>query len=299
MIEVPAVVRKKAVACGAMAWLDALDDLVRSVAEAWDLRLGAAFGDATEAVVLAASRADGMPAVLKLLVPRHGGAARHEAVSLQLASGDGLVRLLEADIERGALLLERLGPSMHDCDLPIDERLAILTGLARRVWRPALGCGLPTGASKAAALAEQIVESWEELDRPCSEAAVEDAVQCAERRAAAHDDERAVLVHGDVHQWNALRSGDGWALVDPDGILAEPAADLGVLMREDPTELLAGDPWGRAHLLGGWCGVDPVAVWEWGVIERVSTGLLCTEIGLQPVGREMLWAADALAELAR
>ena len=30
--------------------------------------------------------------------------------------------------------------------------------------------------------------------------------------------ERAVLVHGDVHQWNALRAGDGFRLVDPDGL---------------------------------------------------------------------------------
>jgi hypothetical protein len=30
----------------------------------------------------------------------------------------------------------------------------------------------------------------------------------------------------------------------------------------------------------------------WGVVERVSTGLLLTRIGLQPVGREMLAAAD-------
>jgi hypothetical protein len=28
------------------------------------------------------------------------------------------------------------------------------------------------------------------------------------------------------------------------------------------------------------------------VVERVSTGLLCTKIGLQPAGREMLAAAD-------
>ena len=75
------------------------------------------------------------------------------------------------------------------------------------------------------------------------------AVACAERRAAAHDDERAVLVHGDVHQWNALRRGDGLALVDPDGLLAEPEYDLGILMREDPVELMTGDPRDRARWL--------------------------------------------------
>jgi hypothetical protein len=35
--------------------------------------------------------------------------------------------------------------------------------------------------------------------------------------------------------------------------------------------------------------------WEWGVVERVSTGLVCTQIGLQPVGRQMLAAADQIA----
>jgi hypothetical protein len=51
------------------------------------------------------------------------------------------------------------------------------------------------------------------------------ALACAARRAEAHDDERAVLVHGDVHQWNVLEAppGDehqpGFKLVDPDGLL--------------------------------------------------------------------------------
>lgn len=31
-------------------------------------------------------------------------------------------------------------------------------------------------------------------------------------------------------------------------------------------------------------------------VERVSTGLVATEIGLQPVGRQMLAAADLIAE---
>ena len=37
------------------------------------------------------------------------------------------------------------------------------------------------------------------------------------------------------------------------------------------------------------------AIWAWGAVERVSTGLLCTRIGLQPVGRDMLAAAEAVA----
>jgi len=34
-----------------------------------------------------------------------------------------------------------------------------------------------------------------------------------------------------VHQWNTLEAPEGFALVDPDGLLAEPEYDLGIIMR--------------------------------------------------------------------
>ena len=42
------------------------------------------------------------------------------------------------------------------------------------------------------------------------------------------------------------------------------------------------------------CGLDATAIFEWGVVERVSTGLLATKIDLQPAGRQMLTVADRL-----
>ncbi len=298
MVDVPAVVRNKAVSVGADSWLGDLDDLVAGLVRDWELTVVSSFDEGTEAIVLGVDLADGTPAVLKLLVPRSGEAADREAEVLRLVDGDGCVRLLRDDLGRGALLLERLGPSMHHVAIPFEERLPALADLARRVWRRVPGGTFPTGAEKAVWLAEHISRLWEELDRPCSEATVAHALACAERRRAAHDDERAVLVHGDIHQWNALRDVDGWALVDPDGLLAEPEYDLGILMREDPLELLAGDPWDRARWLADRCSCDPVAVWEWGVVERVSTGLVCASIDLQPEGRDMLRAADAIAGIS-
>ena len=85
-----------------------------------------------------------------------------------------------------------------------------------------------------------------------------------------------MLVHGDVQQWNALRAGDGFKLVDPDGPLA-------------------ADPLSTARWMGRRYDLDATAIFEWAVIERVSTGLLATQIELQPVGRQMLELADRLA----
>ena len=76
-----------------------------------------------------------------------------------------------------------------------------------------------------------------------------------------------------------LRCAPGYKLVDPDGLVAEPEYDLGIVMREDPVELLAGvqgsvrtarrpvrgwtpPPSGS----GGWSSASPPACWarRWG-----------------------------------
>jgi streptomycin 6-kinase len=295
LLEIPEVVRQKALAVGARRWLEELPLLVGELEHEWGISVGDAYADSTEAVVAAAMREDGTPAVLKLLVPRSPDAAGNEITALRVADGDGCVRLLRDDAGRGALLLERLGRSLHQLRLPMAERHEILCATVTRVWRPARECGLPTGAEKGRSLVDFVRASWEHLDRPCSERAVDDAVACAERRIAAHRDDRSVLVHGDVHEWNALQAPGGFKLVDPDGLLAEPEYDLGVIMREDPLELLGGDPWERARWLATRTGLDATAIWEWGVVERVSTGLLGTQVGLQPVARQMLAVADRVA----
>ena len=291
MTELPEVVREKALAVGAGAWIDELPQLVRAIETDWGIHVGRAFRDATEALVAEAVCEDGSKAVLKLIVPRGGEAAEREATALRLAGGEGCPLLLRDDVERGALLLERLGRSMYELGLPLRRRHELLVEAAARIWRPAPGSGLPSGAAKARWLAGFIAELWEELDRPCSERAVDYALECARRREEAHRDETAMLVHGDVHQWNALEAGNGFKLVDPDGLLAEPEYDLGIVMREDP---LDGDLRERARWLAAETGFDETAIWEWGAVERVSTGLLGTRVGLQPVARQMLEAADRL-----
>ena len=292
MLELPAVVREKALAVGADAWLDELPVLVRSLEAEWRIAVGRVYPDSTEACVVEALCDDGTPAVLKLIVPRAADAAAHEVKVLRLVDGEGCPRLLREDVRRGALLLERLGRPLYELGVPVRRRHEILVAAVRQVWRPAPGCDLPTGAEKARSLAEFVTTMWEELDRPCTRRAVDHALACSAQRADAHHDETAVLVHGDVHQWNALEAGDGFKLVDPDGLLAEPEYDLGIIMREDP---LDGDLRDRARRLAEQTGLDEDAIWEWGVVERVSTGLLATRVGLQPVGREMLAAADRVA----
>ncbi len=309
--RLPAAVRNKALAAGSGRWLEQLDAVVAELEQRWSIEVGAIFADATEALVAEVKTAHGAVAVLKVLVP-HNGRVLDEITALELMEGRACVELLRSDRQLGAMLLERLGRPLVELGIPLPRRLEILASLAARVWRPAGDHGLATGADKARRLMTRTESLWTELDRPCTEAAVAQALAAAERRAAAHRQELAVLVHGDVHQWNALQrtatpksvgetvggSGSGpagFTLVDPDGLVAEPACDLGVLMREDPVELVTGDPMNRARTLAALTGCDVTAIWDWGLAERVATGLTATRIGLQPVGRQMLAAADRIA----
>ena len=295
VLAVPETVRRKAELAGAGDWLERLPALIADLERDWSISVGQPFTDSTEAFVAEAVTAAGAPVVLKLVIPRAGNLAAHEITALRLADGHGCARLLHGEIARGALLLERLGRPMHEFRLPLRRRHEILCDLAVQIWRPAPSSGLPTGAEKGRWLCEFIVEKWEALAHPVPERTIAYALACAQRRIAAHDDAHAMLVHGDVHQWNALQSGAGFTLVDPDGLLAEPEYDLAIIMREDPLDLLRDGPHARAAWLAARTGRDPIAIWEWGVVERTSTGLLARSIGLQPIGDQMLNAADIIA----
>lgn len=299
MITVPDVLRRSAVWAGAPQWLDDLPAVVSELEQRWNIRVGAPLTGGHVAYVTEATTADGNSVVLKICLPlpSEPDAARHEITALRLAHGEGCAALLREDIDLKAMLLERLGAPLCDLDLPIVRRHQILCDTAARMWRPAPGAELPTGADKARDLAAWIAEKWERLDRPCSERAVERALVYLRRRESAHDDDRALLVHGDVHCYNALQGGAGFKLIDPSAVLAEPEYDLGTVMRGDPVELLAADPRDRALWLAAHTGLDATAIWEWGVIHRMQTGLHCEEIDVQPLGRQTLAAVEAVADM--
>src|ERR1700684_872681 len=176
-LRVPDVVASAAAACGAGGggrgpagvgagggaggWLRDLPGLIAELEAEWSVSVGRPFPHSSEAFVAEASLADGTPAVLKLLIPQDGAAGRHEITMLRLAGGRGRAGLLRDDAARGALLLERLGPSLFELGRPLAERLEILVTAAAAVWRPAAGSGLPTGADTARQLAGFVTTEWE------------------------------------------------------------------------------------------------------------------------------------------
>lgn len=305
-LDVPDAVLGKARALGPLGrhWLQGLPDLIGALEQEWGLAAGAALPGGSAAYVAAATTAEGAPAVLKLHLPGYDDVANEIRV-LRIAAGCGYVRLLRSDEARGALLLERLSTPLSRLGFPIRVQLEIICATLEQAWiRTPEVASLPSGAEKAEWLRTFIVELWQALDRPCSEQVIDRALTFSLIRAADFDPARAVLVHGDPHSANTLAplAADasvtaGFKLVDPDGLFAERAYDLGILMRGWSAELLAGDALElgreRCAYLSRLTGEDPEAIWQWGFIERVATGLFLMQTGQAREGRDTLRVAEA------
>ena len=307
--RLPEAVRKRVAASGepGRRWQQGLDETVARLAERWQLRIDEILADGSESLVLAVRRADGGEAVLKLCIL---GVAEFEgeARTYQLAKGRGVALRHAASPRHGALLLERLGASVARLDWPVAAQIDAICAALKDLWQASAVVGLMTGAEKARWLADFIDDTWQRLASPCAKRTRGRALDFAAERADAHTAAASVLVHGDAHAHNTLivpgfggAPGSPCKLVDPDGLFAEPACDLAVPMREW-SEALRPDPVRLARERCGYlaesCATDERAIWQWGFMERVSTGLHLLALGFDAEGREMLEIADRLAGAA-
>lgn len=284
------------------AWLADLDHAIADLARAWGLELGEVLHGGTEAAVIEARMHDDREAVLKLLVPGQDPTLREARVLL--TGGPSYPEVYAHDAARGAILMERLGAQLVSLGLPVDDQIEVICRTLRGAWsEPPAEHDFISGAQKAIDLAAYIEERQEALGRPCPAAAVDLALRYCQSRQDAYDPSKAVLGHGDAHPWNTLQvpsDPSRFKMVDPDGLVIEPAYDLGISMREWGNELLAsGDPalaaQARCELLARLTNIDPRAIWEWGFIERVSTGMAAVTLAWPGAEREFFDTAAALA----
>lgn len=201
------------------AWLAALPALTESFLERWDLTVDGPLMHGVCALVVPVRRPSGEPAVLKVSWPHDE--ARHEALALRLWDGDGAVRLFDHDDEAWTLLLERLDPATTLRQVPIDEALAVVTGMIKRLDRPA-----PPGVRHMRDNAARWVrELPEENDGIVPGELVDQAVAyCRELGPSAGNH----LVNEDLHYDNVLRGErEPWLVIDPKPIAGD--AEFGLI----------------------------------------------------------------------
>jgi streptomycin 6-kinase len=207
-------------------WLGALPELLHQLTDRWSLTLDAHFPGIIYNYVAPARRADGMRAVLK--VSRHVDETRNEIAALALWDGDGAARLLEAEPEIGALLIERLEPGTMLTDVAEtddDAATLVAAGVLRRLWRPA-----PDGHDLRSL--ERWTESYDRNREALSRGARGFPATLFKRADAMRRDlldsiEERTVLHGDLHHFNILRARRApWLAIDPKGLTGDRCFDV-------------------------------------------------------------------------
>ena len=296
-------------------WLDQLPATLARLSDEWQISPQLVLHGGSESLVMRVLQNDNSDAVLKVLLPSIVEPGQNEAWPnretdvLEAAGGCGYVRLLAADVSTSAMLLEPLGPPLGQLESDVDVQQQRLCDTLKECWRnPAAGLGLNTGAQKARWLRAFISSLAQSRKNSISKQTLSLALEFTHEREAAHAGARKVLVHGDPHEMNILQCLDpaaaspGFKMIDPDGLYAEAEYDVGVIMRDASSTLLETESHApiergiaRCERLASLSGTQCLPVWQWGYIERVSTGLYTLELGMPEYAKDALAVANSWA----
>ena len=223
--------------------------------------------------------------VLKMGVSRDD--LTSEIAALRLFNGEGACRLIDADEEKGFLLLELLKPGvMLSTVEDDDEATHIAAELMKRIWRSELdtpsanrsGYSTPSAYTKFIQLSDwfdglkRLREMFDGGTGPLEERLV-DRVENTIKSFLA-ENHKPVLMHGDFHHFNILSSGRGWLVIDPKGVLGPACYEVGPLLINPWGDLLNGTNYWqltkrRIDILREHLGFERERIREWGLAHAV------------------------------
>ena len=183
-------------------WLMRLPEILSACEQKWQLNIEKAFPNLTYNYTASAKRIDGTVVVLKVGLPTDIE-LKTEAHALQIFDGRGTVRLLELDLDLGAMLLERLEPGIPLKETLDDEKaISVASQLMQKLWRPVpANHSFPTTMSWANGFI-RMRKRYSGGTGPLPNLLVEQAERLFAKLHASQTVQ--VLLHGDLHQDNIL-----------------------------------------------------------------------------------------------
>jgi streptomycin 6-kinase len=280
-------------------WLNRLPALIVECERQWSVTALSPLDNLSFNYIAPAIGADGREVILKLGVPNPEFLTEIEA--LRLYDGRGCVRLLAADPDQGAMLLERLRPGTSLSTVTDDQQAtSVAAGVMRQLWRTVpLEHPFPSVGKWAAGLG-RLRDRFGGTTGPLPQALVERAESLFEELLASMAE--PLLLHGDLHHDNILAAErQPWLAIDPKGVVGEPAYEVGALLRNPFPQLLNMPQPGRilarrVNQLAEVLGFDRLRIVGWGTAQAVLAAWWCIEDNT-PGWEKFIACAELLATL--
>lgn len=190
--------------------------------------------------------------VLKI-APPEDDQADHEADALKVWDGNGAVRVVRHDPRRRAMLLERIWPGDDASSATDEEAVAALLRVGSRLWR-----SVAAGPFRSAR--RQIED---DLARHQN---AHPLVAVAHMMYQDLEPADPVLLHGDLHHHNLLRSADGWVAVDPKPLLGDREFDVTAFLWNPVNATPTPERTERAIAACAAAGLDEERIRRWAIV---------------------------------
>lgn len=268
-------------------WLNSFDHLIQYCEQNWSLQVGAPYSLSFNFAAPVLFN-DGREAVLKLCVP--GKEFHTELEALRLYGGNGIAKLIDADQERGVMILERLQPGHTLNTVENDEEATVIAAsLMKKLHIPVPASHyeiFPTTAKWAEGL-ERLREHFNGGTGPFPVRMVQKAEQLFAKLNRAV--KNPVLLHGDLHHENILSAErEPWIAIDPKGLIGE--AEYGViqfLLNNLPDDHVAEVTERRIDIFVEELKLDKARVLSWAFCHSILSAWWCIEDGSE-------WSDDSL-----
>lgn len=277
------------------AFMHGLPGLLADLASRWSLTVEPWYPGIKYNYVAPAVRTDGVRCVLK--VSRFVQATRSEIAALRLWDGDGAARLLDAEPDVGALLIERVEPGAmlsEEAASSDDSATLVVAGLLRRLWRP-----VPPDADLIPL--ERWCAAYDRNRHALAQGARGFPAGLFQRADAVRRDlllraEAPLVLHGDMQHFNVLRSHrSGWLAIDPKGLVGDPCFDLCQFLRNPLPEGVSPAVSGRRlDILSDVLGLDRQRIKDWCLVHAILDACWDFEEG-QPWERATAYAESTLS----
>jgi streptomycin 6-kinase len=254
-------------------WLVSLPATIAELCANWHIELDSVMPETYITLVLLGHSADLGPVVIKS--SPLADEFRAEATALELAASENVARLYDVDFDRSVMVIERIVPGTQLLNVAMsdEEATRLAAETVATIWRPVPN---PVGLFPLRQWMRALF-NWS----PHSELISPDLIQRAQELGLAllAKSSRTYLLHGDFQHHNLLQRENGdWVIIDPKGVVGDPAFEIaawmynppGVTARDDYLDLverrleICTEVWGiNRHELLTWAFVGSVLALCW------------------------------------